>query len=455
MFQKMLEVIRKNDPSIIGVDLSGIRLEVDEWEWKHKNPGKEIPPSVFGEAVTALKTNPYIQILNLQHTNIENVGLIAELAQMPSLRTLNLNWDFCELKHNLDAGVLTAFSHCKTLHTLQLRSSLSFRTLEEQKTTMKALADLPLRELDISWNSLRDHDIQVFVENNRTVVKLNINTNYITDHSARILAKHPALQELDVYNNRGLRDAGACEFAKNDRLIKLDISDCAIYAPGAIALSKSSSLRVLDLSSNLLDNSVAGAFAQNKTLQSLNIMHTGITTAGAIRLACSLTLKELVMFWADAGVIGRSAIQLNPYLKRYDRSKYDLGTDIQSVHIGYNFDAGSLGRGNFLLDHHHHAATAQWLYQPIAAQAILTAEKEEQTVTEPVVPGEQRPTVVASAAASASQAVVPEIAPTPRELGAGRQTLLFFRLGPPGGAALPYDVDVDEDTTAKASVLFG
>jgi hypothetical protein len=204
-----------------------------------------------------------------------------------------------------------------------------------------------------------------------TISQYNDDDNrYITDREAVILSKFQNLKELTISHNR-IGDLGAVRLAENKNLkvlripksfgedqvvghegaralseislIELDLKNNSIGNAGAEALSRSRTLKILNVKCNVIGEEGAIALARNTTLEYLNISNCDIGDEGAIALARNTTLEYLNVANCDIGDEGAIALANNKTLKQLriiDYIGHDTfvafaqNTTLQSLKIG-------------------------------------------------------------------------------------------------------------------------
>lgn len=137
-----------------------------------------------------------------------------------------------------------------------------------------------LQKLDLSHNRVGDEGAAALAGVNSTLTELLLASNLVTDEGCTALA-----QSLGKPTRELAHGAPICA------LRVLDLSDCKILNPGALALAaglrSNSSLEVLRLRSNQISSMGCEAFAdvlrQNATLVELDLDLNQITTAEALR----------------------------------------------------------------------------------------------------------------------------------------------------------------------------
>jgi hypothetical protein len=144
-----------------------------------------------------------------------------------------------------------------------------------------------LEELDLLRNDLGDKDLAAMLNTPSKLRRLELDDNKITAKGAKLLAEHPALENittLDLSSN-AIDDDGVTALAKSPRarnLQKLEISSCGIGLAGFTTIAESphlANLRELWMHSNNLDAKGARALAASPHLGGLTRLYVGGGTA--------------------------------------------------------------------------------------------------------------------------------------------------------------------------------
>lgn len=200
------------------------------------------------EAIVA-KT-PYLEILDVGGSNIDDVGAVIIAKQMSNLHCLNI-----------------------TMNLISERGAIS---LAENM--------LNLHHLDISGNAIGDVGVASLVKNLYNLHSLNIAENNIQNISFFDFYKYlPKLQSLNISDNE-VRDVGAIALAeKLPNLYHLGLSRASVGDDGIIALTKRlPNLHNLEIAGNTIGDTGAMAIAENLLkLQLLNISRNEVGAIGA------------------------------------------------------------------------------------------------------------------------------------------------------------------------------
>ncbi|XP_051742170.1 NACHT, LRR and PYD domains-containing protein 12-like isoform X3 [Ctenopharyngodon idella] len=250
--------------------------------------------------------NCRLNILRLSQCLVTEEGcaaLASALSSNPShLRELDLSYN-----HLRDSGLKLLSEALNHLEKLKLSQCLV--TEEGCAALASALSSNPshLRELDLSYNHLRDSGLKLLSEALNHLEKLKLTACDLTDQNCEIVASalkssNSPLRELDLSNN-DLQDLGVkllCTGLKssNCQLNILRLSHCLVTEEGCAALvsalsSNPSHLRELDLSYNHPGESGLKLLSEALNhLDKLNVDHGGefMMTSRLHKYACDLTL---------------------------------------------------------------------------------------------------------------------------------------------------------------------
>ncbi|XP_051550939.1 protein NLRC5-like isoform X2 [Myxocyprinus asiaticus] len=216
------------------------------------------------------------------------------------------------------------------LNTLRFLKSPAAEEACEQLAKVLRKNPLLLKELDLSHNKLGDLDGEklsaLLIDSHSKLVKMKLNNCDLTEKScstlATVLSSDTVLKEIDL-NNSSLMDSGVKQICKGLmsplcklnilKLSKCELTEESCSALAAVLSSDSSSLRVLDLSNNNLQDLgvklLSDGLESNCKLEILILSNCSITEEGYKTLASALKsnlshLKELNVSGNDPGESG-------------------------------------------------------------------------------------------------------------------------------------------------------
>ena len=193
----------------------------------------------------------------------------------------------------------------------------------------------------LNWSSLKGvkvEDIIAVMDNNTTVLSLDISDNHFTEDDAEriaeVLSKNATLQELNFSNNCVAVDISE-SVQKSAKLQHFEMSwnSYSTYNNNKFskALKVNTSLQCLDIShNNICDDDAAAILENNSSLQLLDISHNNISAVGATAISKCLKnnrmLKNLNMSYnkIDSFFEIDKALQTNTTLQILDLSHNNI-----------------------------------------------------------------------------------------------------------------------------------
>jgi uncharacterized protein (TIGR02996 family) len=153
-----------------------------------------------------------------------------------------------------------------------------------------------LEELDLLRNNLGNDDLARMLNTPSKLRRLELDDNKITSKGAKLLAEHPALENVTVLDlsRNAIGDAGVAALVNSPRarnLQKLEISTCGFGLKGVTAIVESpnlANLRQLFMHSNALDLKGARLLAAAPQLAKLDWLYIG----GGLTATAKKVLKE-------------------------------------------------------------------------------------------------------------------------------------------------------------------
>jgi hypothetical protein len=120
---------------------------------------------------------------------------------------------------------------------------------------------------------------------------LDFSDNIITDVGAIALSKNTTLRILNLNNNTD--DVDVSGLSNNTSLRELDFRSNLVTDIGAVALSKNTTLRKLELYGNPITQNGITALFKNTSLRELDLSYRGFTYKGIVPLSENVTLRKL------------------------------------------------------------------------------------------------------------------------------------------------------------------
>ncbi|MED6121357.1 hypothetical protein PIB30_029344 [Stylosanthes scabra] len=222
------------------------------------------------------------------------MGLIPyQLGNLSNLQHLNLGYNYA-----LQVGNLTWISTLSSLQYLDLSNtdlhkelswiqvfgalpSLSELHLEncqiDNLASSKGKANFTsLQVLDLSNNNLNQGILSWISNLSRTLVQLNLRSNFLQGEVPEMLSRFQNLQSLVLQGNQ-LSGELPDSLGKLEHLEVLDLSNNTITGPIPSSLGNLSSLRKLNLAHNQLNGTIPKSFGYLKNLQVLNLASNSLT----------------------------------------------------------------------------------------------------------------------------------------------------------------------------------
>ncbi len=212
---------------------------------------------------------------------------LAKLTDMAARKTRNktaeasatqkkVNWSQLTLNDaNLEAEV---GAHWQTEELLLFGNPITDRGL-------KALAILPLRDLDISFTAVSGSGLASF-QKPEVLSRLNIGNCFVTNEALKALAHFRNLEDLSINDNKNVTDLSTV--AKLPNLRKLSVAGTRIDYNGLLPLANCKRLEHLKLSGVKLTPAMVKVVTKLKNLTILEIRGTGIDDHSIEEIATNL-----------------------------------------------------------------------------------------------------------------------------------------------------------------------
>ena len=304
---------------------------------------------------TFLSKNCKLQELDLSCNNLQAVGIIKFIKSSCITSLIKFNISHNGISNHAAESIANFLYHNYKLEELDIShndlqaagaikiaqlsniTNLTRFTISHNVITDHAAEDIAgflsqnskLEEIDLSYNNLKTDGaikiVKLIIQNITNLLKFNIGHNGINDHAANYIAnflfQNSKLEELNLCHNN-LETGGTIkivELTNITNLIKLSINHNSItdHAAESIAcfLSLNPKLEELDLSYNNLQAPGAMKIAQSSNVKNLikfNISHNAITDHAAESIADFLSrnskLKELDLSYNNLQAVGANKI---------------------------------------------------------------------------------------------------------------------------------------------------
>ena len=277
-----------------------------------------------------LKAFPKLREVRVDYTNIDDAG-VKVLAQLPNLKTLSLK--YCR---QLTPAALKSLAAGKAkIESLNLSY---VRTLKD--ADLAPLAQMQsLKTLDMSSTVITDTGMSQLVKIPQ-LSSLVLSYVQVTDAGLKTLAKKQTLTQLQFYNGQ-FTDAGLAEIAKLPKLKHLELARCRkLTDKGLKVLANMKALEHLNLRSLAIKNAGLESLKDHKTLKQLNISScTSLSMSCASTLATLKALHTLDLSnnrWVNTTVMRK--LKVVPGLKDLNLTS----TSVSSVSAKYIADMKNL-----------------------------------------------------------------------------------------------------------------
>ena len=153
-------------------------------------------------------------------------------------------------------------------------------------------SSLTLTDLEIDGGNITTYkETEAFVRN-KTLTRLHLIHDPVSDRAAKILARNTTLIELGL-NHNVIGNRGAYALAKNNTLLNLYLNQNQIEDWGVDALAKNTTLTDLELQNNQFGLQGIKALAKNPTLIRLDITGNKINGSGFKALVKNISIITL------------------------------------------------------------------------------------------------------------------------------------------------------------------
>ncbi|XLS72995.1 hypothetical protein HN51_029860 [Arachis hypogaea] len=210
---------------------------------------------------------------NLQHLNLGynyalQVGNLNWISTLSSLQYLDLS--STDLHKELDW--IQVFGALPSLSELHLENCQI-----DNLSPSKGKANFTnLQVLDLSNNNLNQGILSWISNLSRTLVQLDLRSNFLQGEVPEMLSRIQNLQSLVLQGNQ-LNGELPDSLGKLEHLEVLDLSNNTITGPIPSSLANLSSLRTLNLGHNQLNGTIPKSFGYLKNLQVLNLASNSLT----------------------------------------------------------------------------------------------------------------------------------------------------------------------------------
>ena len=173
---------------------------------------------------------------------------------------------------------------------------------------------------------LKDQDlpeVAAYLAAHPRINALDLGENAITGEGLAALANNKTLAWLNVSYNH-IDDAGAIHIATISSLKNLDIVASGVGVKGGVAIA-GMSLSALDISRNSIGTEAAIALAKSTTLRILSIDQDNVGTEGASALALNTSIAYLYMGWNQINDSAAVLLAKNTHLT-------ELGLESNNIH---------------------------------------------------------------------------------------------------------------------------
>lgn len=242
----------------------------------------------------------FLELLDIDDNNIGDEGA-RELAKNDNIEQLFV------ADNNLSGAGISAIASHPAVWNLGIGHN------RFNKDGLAALSrNKKLRWLSVRDSNLSAEDIEVLVEHLKSIEELDVSANPIGNNGIKAIAQKIKLRALAA-NGCAIGNEGAIAAASMPNLDELELVKNHIGNTGAAALAQSK-ISDISLGDNDIDDEGASAFAQSK-INELCLHHNEIENAGAIALAKNNSLKLLDIshnMIGDAGIdaLKKSTIEM-------------------------------------------------------------------------------------------------------------------------------------------------